>query len=356
MDKIISGYQRWLKTLKANFRSVQQKASISVNQQLLLFYWELGKEIVDRQENHKWGSGFLTHLSKDLSNEFKDVKGFSKRNLQFMRKWYLFWNNSNFAKQAVSQLSDTPQTKDSVLDMITNVPWGHNILITSKCKTIEEAIFYVSEIIQNGWSRDVLRHQIESQLYQREGKAITNFKTTLPKFQSDLAQQTLKDPYIFDFLAMTKDYSERDLENQLTEHITQFLLELGTGFAFIGRQVALNVSNRNFFIDLLFYHTKLHCYIVLELKTGQFEPEYAGKLNFYIKAVDEQLKTEKDESTIGLLLCKEKDKLIAEYALSDIHKPMGISEYHLTQMLPNDLRSSLPSIKQIEKELSDDDS
>jgi predicted nuclease of restriction endonuclease-like (RecB) superfamily len=239
--------------------------------------------------------------------------------------------------------------------MITSVPWGHNVLITSKCETIEEATFYISAVIQNGWSRNVLRHQIEIQLYEREGKAISNFKKTLPKAQSDLAEQTLKDPYVFDFLAMSKNYSERDLENQLIEHITQFLLELGTGFAFIGRQVGLKVGNRDFFIDLLFYHTKLHCYIVLELKTGEFEPEHAGKLNFYIKAVDEQLKTDKDEPTIGLLLCKEKDKLIAEYSLSDIHKPMGISEYQLTQMLPNNLKSSLPSIEQIEKELSEED-
>ena len=274
-------------------------------------------------------------------SEFPDMKGFSKRNLELIRQWYLFY--SQIAKQAVSQLQ---------LAQVTQIPWGHNIAIISKCKDIKEAIYYVQNTITHNWSRNVLVHQIESALYKREGKAITNFPLALPKPQSDLARQTLKDPYIFDFLSMSDDYNERDLEKGLTAHLTNFLLELGAGFSFIGRQVPVQVGTKEFFIDLLFYHTRLHCYIVVELKTGDFEPAYAGQLNFYIKAVDSQLRKDDDHPTIGLLLCKSREKLVAEYALSDIHKPIGVSEYKLTHSLPKKLKSSLPTIKEIEKELS----
>jgi len=234
------------------------------------------------------------------------------------------------------------------------IPWGHNLKIISKSQSIEEALFYVKNTIKYGWSRAVLTHQIDSKLWQRKGKAISNFSKTLPATQSDLAQQTLKDPYVFDFLNLTNEYNERALEQGLVQHITQFLLELGAGFAYIGKQVPLQVGKRNFFLDLLFYHTQLHCYVVIELKTTDFEPEHAGKLNFYIKAVDEQLRKKGDQPTIGILLCKEKDKLVAEYALSDINKPIGVSEYQLTQSLPENLKSSLPSIDQIEAELFGD--
>ena len=221
----------------------------------------------------------------------------------------------------------------------------------SKSKNKEEALYYINNTISHGWSRNVLIHQIESGLWEREGKAITNFSTSLPAPQSDLAQQTLKDPYKFDFLSLGKDYDERKLEQKLIEHITQFLLELGAGFAYIGRQVTFQVGDRDFFIDLLFYHTRLHCYMVVELKTGEFEPEHAGKLNFYIKTVDTQLRQAVDGPTIGLLLCKTRDKTVAEYALSDIQKPIGVSEYQLTQSLPDELKTSLPSIEVIEAEL-----
>ncbi|MGB5687186.1 MAG: PDDEXK nuclease domain-containing protein, partial [Candidatus Electrothrix sp.] len=230
-------------------------------------------------------------------------------------------------------------------------PWGHNIAIVSKCASVEEAVYYVSNTLEHNWSRNVLLHQLESGLWQREGKAVSNFSRTLAAPQSDLAQQTLKDPYIFDFLSLTKEYNERDLELGLVQHITQFLLELGAGFAYVGRQVALQVGERDFFLDLLFYHTRLHCYVVVELKTGDFEPEHAGKMNFYLKAVDQQLKTPADEPSIGILLCKNRDTLVAEYALSDIHKPIGVSEYQLTQALPENLKASLPSIEEIEAEL-----
>jgi predicted nuclease of restriction endonuclease-like (RecB) superfamily len=234
---------------------------------------------------------------------------------------------------------------------LQSLPWGHNLAILAKCKQSEEALYYVGAALQYGWSRSVLIHQMESGLWQREGRAITNFAQTLPAAQSDLAAQVLKDPYVFDFLSLTPEHSERELEANLVAHITQFLLELGAGFAYIGRQVPLQVGERDFFLDLLFYHTRLHCFVVVELKTVDFEPEFAGKLNFYLKAVDEQLRGEGDQPTIGLLLCKSKDRLVAEYALSDIQKPMGLSTYTLSHTLPEALRGQLPSIEQLEREL-----
>lgn len=345
-----SDYADWLRSLKSRVCQVQLKAAVSVNQALLQFYWELGSDIVEKQQNTSWGEGFLTQLSQDLVAAFPDMKGFSKRNLEQVRRWYLFYSeNRPIAQQPVSQL------KSPLVEQITRIPWGHNIAIVTKCKSLAEASFYVQNTLTHNWSRSVLVHQIESSLWQREGKGISNFSDALPTPQSDLAQQTLKDPYIFDFLSLTQDHTERELEAQLTDHITRFLLELGAGFAYVGRQVQVEVGSRSFFIDLLFYHTKLHCYVVVELKTTDFEPEHTGKLNFYIKAVDEQIKSDKDEPTIGILLCKSRDKLVAEYALSDIHKPIGVSEYQLTQALPDDLKSSLPSIEKIEAEFSKKD-
>jgi predicted nuclease of restriction endonuclease-like (RecB) superfamily len=341
MSNIIKNteYLEWLKTLKEKVRNSQLKAAIAVNTALLEFYWDLGADIVEKQKNVTWGSGFLNQLSRDLIAEFPDMKGFSKRNLEQIRRWYLFYNSdSQIAKQPATQLF--------------LVPWWHNVMIVSKCKTIAEALYYLQKTIENNWSRSVLTHQIESGLFKREGKAITNFSQTLPVPQSDLAIQIIKDPYTFDFLTLTENYNERDLEQNLVQHITKFLLELGTGFAYMGKQIPIQVGNRDFFLDLLFYHTRLHAHVVIELKTVEFEPEHAGKLNFYIKAVDEQLRKEGDNPTIGILLCKNKDKLVAEYALSDIHKPMGVSEYQLTQALPDEFKSSLPTIEDIEAELS----
>ena len=373
-------YHIWLKNLKEKVRLVQIKAAIKVNSELLKFYWELGQDIVDMQKSAKWGDGFLKQLSKDLIVEFPEIKGFSQTNLKYVKRWYLFYSQGiEKSQQVVDQLSQTVdivesnhnQEKKSALDrqvidpsaldtfgqqaiaQIIQIPWGHNIVISNKCKNIEEAIFYVQQTLQNNWSRSLLVHQIENGLFQREGKAITNFSETLPTPQSDLAQQTLRDPYIFDFMALSKDYSERELENSHIEHITHFLLELGAGFAYVGKQISLRVSEREFFLDLLFYHTQLHSYVVVELKTVEFEPEHAGKLNFYIKAIDEQIRKEGDKPTIGILLCKSKNKVVVEYSLSDIHKLMGVSEYHLTQSLPDDLKSFLPSIEEIEAELSE---
>jgi predicted nuclease of restriction endonuclease-like (RecB) superfamily len=374
-------YRDWLIDIKQRIRQAQIKAAVQVNTALLTFYWELGADIVERQKSAKWGSGFLKQLSADLMAEFPDMKGFSYRNIRAIRQWYLFYNEdisnlatacdqidqqpgvSKFAEtsafnnvaQAVPQLDDGSIRQQAVTQLV-QIPWGHNRVIISKCKDVAEALYYVNKTIENNWSRNVLTHQIESGLYHREGKAVTNFSTTLPAPKSDLAQQLIKDPYTFDFLTLTQDYNERELEKALIDHITKFLLELGTGFAFVGRQKELQVGERDFFLDLLFYHTKLHCYVVIELKTGEFEPEYAGKLNFYLKAVDEQLRGDRDEPTIGILLCKSRDRVVVEYALSDIGKPMGVSEYQLTRALPDNLKSSLPSIEELEAEFGDPES
>ncbi len=333
-----SEYKIWLKDLKKKVLHTQIKAAVTVNATLLQFYWELGEEIVLRQAQSNWGDGFLKQLSQDLMAEFPELKGFSFSNIKYIRQWVLFYSGDKaIGQQLVGQL--------------IQIPWGHHLKIISRCKSVEEAFYYVQNTLENGWSRSVLTHQMESGLWLREGKAITNFTATLPAPQSDLAQQTLKDPYIFDFLTLSKKHSERELEQGLIEHITHFLLELGAGFAYMGKQYPVQVGEREFFIDLLFYHTQLHCHVVIELKVGDFEPEHAGKLNFYIKAVDEQLRKEADQPTIGILLCKNKDRLVAEYALSDIQKPIGVSEYQLTQSLPENLQSKLPSIEDIENEL-----
>lgn len=332
-------YKQWLGELKQKFQQTQLKAATKVNSALLEFYWDLGCDIIEKQKSSTWGDGFLPLLSKDLMLEYPEIKGFSLRNMAFIRQWCLFWNQESvIVKQPVSQL--------------TQIPWGHNLKIIAKCKSIKEALYYVQQTQVNGWSRSVLTHQIESDLWQRDGKAINNFESTLPAIQSDLARQTLKDPYVFDFLSLSKDYNERELEQNLVKHITAFLLELGAGFAYVGKQVPLQVGERDFFLDLLFYHIHLHCYVVIELKTTDFEPEHTGKLNFYIKAVDEILRQDGDAATIGILLCKDKDKLVAEYALSDINKPMGVSAYQLTQSLPENLQFQLPSIEDIEQELA----
>ena len=342
-------YREWLVGIKQRVRSSQLKAATAINTTLLEFYWSLGADIVEKQKNVAWGSGFLRQLSEDLMAEFPDMKGFSLNNLQYIRRWHSFYcvesancgtGCSTIVKQAVSQL--------------TQIPWGHNLTIISKCDTVEQALFYAGKTIENNWSRSVLTHQIESDLFSRQGKAITNFEKTLPTPQSDLAHEIIKDPYNFDFLTLTEDYTERELEKGLIDHIAKFLMELGAGFAYLGKQVPLQVGERDFFLDLLFYHTRLHCYVIIELKVVEFEPEHAGKLNFYLKAVDEQLREERDEPTIGILLCKSRDHVVVEYALSDIHKPMGVSEYELTRALPDNLKSSLPSIEAIEAELSEE--
>lgn len=363
-------YSAWLKELKNKVRLVQIKAAVKVNTELLLFYWELGRDIADKQKGARWGEGFLKQLSLDLSSEFPDMKGFSLRNLKYIKQWYAFWHKKIIAKPPDSQLafenSQQPVDQNSqkiplqvkksfgqqVVAQLMQIPWGHNIVIISKCKNPEEACFYLQKTIQNNWSRSVLTHHLESNLFKREGKSITNFEATLPTPQSDLARETLKDPYNFDFLTLTEKHNEKELEDALVNHVTRFLLELGAGFSYIGQQYRLEVSGDEFYIDLLFYHVKLHCYVVVELKSVKFKPEFAGKLNFYVSAVDEILKSEQDNATIGILICKSKNDTVVEYALKDVHKPIGVSEYIITKNLPDEYKTSLPSIEEIEAELS----
>ena len=335
-NKIIysKGYKEFVSKIKEKIRNAQYKAISHANRELIILYWEIGMGILKKQKKEGWGAKIIDKLSDDLKHSFPDMKGFSTRNLKYMRKFAEKYNDFVFVQQLAAQ-----------------IPWFHNCVILDKINNFDERKWYIQKTIENGWSRNVLVHQIESNLYERQGKAITNFKITLPKPQSDLAQQTIKDPYIFDFLTINEQVQEKELETNLLKHITKFLLELGQGFSFLGNQYHLEVGNQDYYIDLLFYHLKLKCYIVIELKMDAFKPEYAGKLNFYLSAIDDILKSEEDNPCIGLLLCKEKNKLIVEYALRDVTKPMGVSQYKLTSSLPKKLKSSLPSIKELKDEL-----
>lgn len=334
--EIASDYKHWLQELKQRIRQSQIKAAVRVNTALLELYWSIGADIVDRQVEEKWGSGVIPQLSADLRAEFPEMQGFSTTNLWYIKKWYLFYSQEDIK---------LPQ-------VVGEIPWGHNREIITKCKSVEEALFYARKVNEEGWSRKTLLDYMEVDLYATQGHAITNFTQTLPAERSGLAIETLKDPYTFDFLTLSVGYKERELEDALVQNITKFLLELGTGFAYVGRQVEVVVGDSSYFMDMLFYHIKLKCYVVVELKTVKFEPEFAGKLNFYVTAVDRQMREESDNPTIGLLICKTKDNVIAEYSLSDIHKPLGISAYNLKNILPEDLQSSLPSIEEVEEGLS----
>lgn len=342
-----SEYKDWLIALKQKVRSTQMKAVLTVNAQLIHFHWELGKMISEKEK--VWGSKFLNRLSLDLKQEFPNLSGFSVSNLKYCKRFYSFYHNL-FSQQAVDHSDDYSYTQISQ-QAVDQIPWGHNILIFTKSTSSEEVVFYVQKTIQNNWSRDELGFQIKSELFKRNGNSISNFQNTLPEPYSNWAQQTLKDPYIFDFLQLQSGYKEKDIENQLVNHIRKFLLELGKGFAFIGQQYHIEIADKDYFIDLLFYHVKLKCYVVIELKNTGFIPEYAGKLNFYLSAVDSILKENDDKQTIGILLCREKNNIEAEFALRDINKPMGVSEFQLTEIIPEELKSSLPTIEEIEREL-----
>lgn len=335
-SEISASYAELLSNLKERIRSAQVKAALSVNRELVLLYWHIGQEILTRQAKENWGSKVIDRLAVDLRREFPDMRGFSSRNLIFMRGFTEAFFDKSIVKQLVSQ-----------------IPWGHIIRIMQLVKDPDERTWYVRKTIENGWSRNVLVLQIENDLHNRQGKAVSNFKKTLPSPQSDLAHQTLKDPYIFDFLTLDKEAHERAIEKELVNHITKFLLELGAGFAFVGKQFHLEVSDKDFYIDLLFYHTRLHCYIVIELKAGSFKPEYAGQINFYLSALDDLVKAPEDNPSIGIILCATKDRVLAEYALRDIKKPIGVAEWKtkLTRSLPKKLKGSLPTIEEIEAEL-----
>ncbi len=333
------GYADWLTDLKARIHSAQQRATLAVNRELVLLYWQIGRDILARQAQQGWGAKVIERLAQDLRVAFPDMKGFSRANLMYMRAFAEAWPDTEIVQQAVGQL-----------------PWGHNLVLLTRLKDAQQRLAYAESAIAHGWSRNVLNIHIETRRLERTGKAITNFDASLPKPMSDLARESLKDPYRLDFLGLAREAGEREIENAMVKHVTDFLLELGAGFAFVGRQVLLDVGGDEFFIDLLFYHLKLRCYVVIELKGGKFKPEHLGQLNFYLSAVDAQIKHPQDGPTIGLLLCKSKNKVVAEYALRNNTQPIGVSEYQLVESLPPELQTSLPSIEQIERELAGDDS
>jgi len=329
------GYKKLLEELKTRIRSAQISAGLAVNRELILLYWEIGRRILEQQKTHGWGAKIVEHLANDLRREFPDMKGFSRANLLYMRAFAEAYPDAAIVQQVAGQ-----------------IPWFHNCILLDKIKDPIEREWYIRQTIQHGWSRNVLVHQIESRLYKRQGKAITNFDRTLPAPQSELARQVLKDPYVFDFLSIGEEAKERDVEKALLEQIRSFLLELGVGFAFVGSQYHLEVGGHDFYVDLLFYHLRLRCFIVIELKVGEFQPEYAGKMNFYLSAVDDLLRHKDDQPSIGIILCKAKNKVIAEYALRDTRKPIGVSGYKLTETLPKKLKGELPTIEELEASLS----
>lgn len=357
-----NSYKNWIQDLKLRIYSAQLKASVSVNSEMIMLYWDIGKSIVEKQNEFNWGSKIVEEMAKDLKSELPDTNGFSRSNLFAMRKFYLFYRESELVQQPVGLIENQTNLSNSVIvhqaggqlnqdSILMKIPWGHHVTILGKCETISQALFYINQTIQNNWSRTVLEMQLKSNLFERQGNALHNFEITLPKPQSDLARETLKDPYKFDFLTLETDIQELFLEKSLIENITQFLLELGKGFAFVGRQYPIKVGSKERKIDLLFYHLKMHCYVVIDLKMGDFEPEFAGKMNYYLSAVDRLLKSDSDNPTIGIILCKSKEKIEVEFSLQDINKPMGISEFTFNE-LPKSIQKNMPTIKEIESELN----
>jgi predicted nuclease of restriction endonuclease-like (RecB) superfamily len=336
--KLDAEYKSIVNELKQKIRISQQKAILSANKQLISLYWNIGSTILDMQKKEGWGAKIIESLSRDLTSAFPELKGFSTRNLKYMRKFAESYPDFQFVQEALAQ-----------------IPWYHNLTLVEKVSDLNERIWYINQTIENGWSRNILVHHIESALYNRQviESKTTNFSRTLPPLQSDFAQQVLKDPYIFDFLNIGTEAHEREIEKELVKHITKFLLELGSGFAFVGNQYHIEVAGDDFFIDLLFYHLKLRCYVAVELKAGEFKPEYAGKINFYLSALDDIVKNNEDNPSIGLVLCMNKNKVIAEYALRDMTKPIGVAEYKIIESIPEHLKTSLPTIEEIEAELEE---
>ena len=377
ISKLPQNYASLLTTIKQRIQTAQVRTALAGNASMLMLYWDVGNLLVERQAEEGWGAAVLPRLAIDLRNELPEVKGFSVRNLmlmtQFAREYPGFYT---IAQPPVAQLEDRTQDGSSKSSRsskgqppvaqlpaetteaaiwqraVAQLPWAHNIILIQKVKDLPTRLWYAQAAFENGWSRDVLSLQIDSHAHKRQGKAVTNFERTLPSPQSDLAAQLLKDPYIFDFLTLEKPFHERELETGLLRHLQDFLVELGTGFAFVGRQVHMEVGDDDFYIDLLFYHLHLRCFIVIDLKVGKFKAEYAGKMNFYLNAVDDRMKHESDQPSIGLVLCEDKNKIVAEYALRGMEKSIGVSAYELTRALPKKLQSSLPSIEQLEAELS----
>jgi predicted nuclease of restriction endonuclease-like (RecB) superfamily len=412
-------YKTLLTDIKQKVKNARIKASIRVNTELITMYWELGETIVRKQSESNWGDGLIEQLSRDLSREFPEIKGFSRTNLFYILNWYSFYSDYKvIAQQLVGQFRKGvkwlenkginpsgrmkkihqlvgqfdsgvkhlelhgfnlyPQSKNEgqlvgqfkdashnlsdydnqdlfqniLLGFLGFVPWGHHIQIISKCKNIDEALFYIHQTIENNWSRSVLVHQLDSKLFERQGKSINNFAETLPEADSELASELMKNPYVFDFLNIDKKAKELDLQRALMDNLSGFLMELGYGFAFLGREKKLTVGDTEFYVDLVFYHTRLHCYFIVELKIDDFKPEYSGKLNFYLNAFNAEIKSPEDNPTIGLLLCKKADKLIAEYSLKELGNPIGVSEYRLYEELPPEVRDKLPSVDEIKRNLT----
>jgi predicted nuclease of restriction endonuclease-like (RecB) superfamily len=330
----LSNYDAFLSTLKQRIRTAQVRAALAVNHELVLLYWQIGREILQRQQEEGWGTKVIERIAKDLKREFPDIKGFSRTNLLYMRAFAEAYPDEQFVQQLGGQ-----------------IPWRHNCVLLDRVKVPEQRVWYIQQTIQNGWSRAILEIQIESRLYERQGIAVTNFSQTLPKPQSDLAQQLLKDPYNFDFLTLGKEAQERDLERALVERIRDFLLELGAGFSFVGSQYPLEVSGQEYRLDLLFYHLKLRCFVIIDLKMVEFQPEFSGKMNFYVSAVNATLRHPDDQPTIGIILCKSKNKTVAELALQGMTQPICVSTHKIGKDVPEQLKSILPTVEQLEIEL-----
>ena len=360
-SRLDKNYLITLNNLKDKIKLARLRAGYTVNIQLLQLYWEIGNTILLQRQKEGWGTNVVGRLAKDLRSEFPDMKGLSQRNLVYMQTFAGAWTANTFTQQAVAKLRGKQKinqiTQQAVAQiglqgglqpLIAKLPWGHHVVILDKLETTEERLFYIKKCIDNGWSRSTLMLQIESKLHKRQGKAITNFDNTLPPAQSDLAKETFKNPYLFDFLNVGEEMQEREMEKVLLQHIKKFLLELGRGFAYVGNQFNIPVAEDDYFLDLLFYNYHLHCFIVFELKIGKFKPEYAGKLNFYINTVDEQVKGREDKSTIGVLLCKTSNHTTVKYALKGIKTPMGVADYEFAKALPKNIKTELPSIEELE--------
>lgn len=376
MDLKLAFYGELLTEIKVRIRQAQTRAALAANAEMISMYWDIGRMIHQRQQAEGWGAGVIPRLAVDIKNELPEVKGFSERNIKRMLRFHREYqglpqpevnvvpqvaallqppgNQPNLiVPQAAAQLQNAPSTTIPT-HLAFGIPWFHHVILIEKVKDLPTRLWYMQQTIGQGWSRDTLATMIKGQAHTRQGEATSNFASCLPEPQSELARQLLKDPYLFDFLTLEEPFHERELETGLVRHLEKFLLELGAGFAFVGRQYHLEVSDKDFYLDLLFYHLKLRCFMVIELKKGDFKPEYSGKMNFYCSAVDDQLKNETDLPTIGLILCQTKDRILAEYSLRDIRKPIGISEYELTRALPANLKSSLPTVEEIEAELGSD--
>ncbi|HEY6873895.1 MAG TPA: PDDEXK nuclease domain-containing protein [Geobacteraceae bacterium] len=355
-------YTELLGQIKQRIRQGQTRAVMAANAEMIALYWDVGKLLHERQQQEGWGRAVIPRLARDIHNELPDVKGFSERNIGRMVAFYRAYSDDTvILPQSVAKLAEGDKAPQPVAQTATpailqqlaaKIPWGHNILLMEKVKNLSARLWYMQQIVEHGYVRDTLLSMIIDRSYERHGKAVNNFDLHLPPAQSGLVKQALKDPYLFDFLTLEEPFHERELETELIRHLEKFLLELGQGFAFVGRQYRVEVGEEDYYIDLLFYHLKLRCYVVIELKKGSFKAEYAGKMNFYCNVVDDRLRHADDKPTIGLILCQDRKTVLAEYALRGIDKPIGISEYELTRALPESLKSALPSIEDIERELS----